>query len=326
MYCFGKISRLNQQGCEALEKGKWKRAIEQFTKAIDIDNKNAILIYNRSLAYQKAERYGEAKDDASSLYECDCFLSKWQVFVRNASILLYFDIEDALYTYKQGLVSIENDEFGFKFQSIITSSTEHFYRVFDRLQGESNCQTFWKDINNYYTSNQSWKFTCDLYFDKGCHNLKLIFLFCDGCVRSHLPTSFIDDKSKLPKIFRVLFDPNLQPGLDLTQLTSLLKIAISAFYQLGEFKKCVQLGQKCIEAAREHGAGFNLLRSACRIISQSHAKIGNEYKAKLYWDISMNLHRLSEFRTPKSITINVQMMLSDIVKIIDGAWDEELGS
>jgi Flp pilus assembly protein TadD len=49
---------MTSQGNKAFQEQRYDQAIAHYTKAIQLDDQNAIYVINRAMAYLKAERYG----------------------------------------------------------------------------------------------------------------------------------------------------------------------------------------------------------------------------------------------------------------------------
>ncbi len=60
---------LKEQGNVALASENYSEAIDIYTKAIQLDDKNHVLYSNRSAAYVKAGKYEEALEDANKTIE-----------------------------------------------------------------------------------------------------------------------------------------------------------------------------------------------------------------------------------------------------------------
>ncbi|KAJ6622681.1 Stress-induced-phosphoprotein 1 [Pseudolycoriella hygida] len=63
------INLLKEKGNVALGSENYSEAIDIYTKAIQLDDKNHVLYSNRSAAYVKAGKYEEALQDANKTIE-----------------------------------------------------------------------------------------------------------------------------------------------------------------------------------------------------------------------------------------------------------------
>lgn len=60
---------MKEQGNKALTEGNFDEAIKFYTEAINLDPSNHVLYSNRSAAFQKANRFEEALQDAEKTVE-----------------------------------------------------------------------------------------------------------------------------------------------------------------------------------------------------------------------------------------------------------------
>lgn len=66
---FYQVKQLKEQGNKHLQMGEFTKAIEFYTEAIIIDPSNHVLYSNRSAAYAKDGKYGQALEDAKKCVE-----------------------------------------------------------------------------------------------------------------------------------------------------------------------------------------------------------------------------------------------------------------
>lgn len=99
------INLLKEQGNVALASENFSEAIEIYTKAIQLDDKNHVLYSNRSAAYVKAGKYEEALQDANKTIELNPTWAKG--YSRKGSALsLMQKYGEALTAYAEGMASI----------------------------------------------------------------------------------------------------------------------------------------------------------------------------------------------------------------------------
>ncbi|CAG8440393.1 5074_t:CDS:10 [Ambispora leptoticha] len=96
-------------GNKAFSAHDYKTAIEQFTKAIELDSNNHVLYSNRSAAYASLKEYSKALEDANKTIELK---SDWiKGYSRKGAALHGLNrLEEALETYQTGLRIEPNNE------------------------------------------------------------------------------------------------------------------------------------------------------------------------------------------------------------------------
>ncbi|CAG8498015.1 299_t:CDS:10 [Ambispora gerdemannii] len=96
-------------GNKAFSAHDYKTAIEQFTKAIELDSKNHVLYSNRSAAYASLKDYSKALEDANKTVELKNDWAKG--YSRKGAALHGLNrLEEALETYQAGLKIEPNNE------------------------------------------------------------------------------------------------------------------------------------------------------------------------------------------------------------------------
>jgi serine/threonine-protein phosphatase 5 len=85
---------------EAFKGHKYSQAIDLYTQAIELNSENAVYWANRSLAHTKLEEYGSAIQDASKAVEIDRKYSKGY-YRRGAAYLAMGKFKDALKDFQQ---------------------------------------------------------------------------------------------------------------------------------------------------------------------------------------------------------------------------------
>lgn len=96
------------RGNELFAKKEFEKALDAYSKAIEIDATNAVFWSNRSFSYLKLEKYGAAASDASKAIEIDPSFTK-AYYRRGAALLSLFKYQDALRDFKTVLQHHPND-------------------------------------------------------------------------------------------------------------------------------------------------------------------------------------------------------------------------
>lgn len=89
------------QGNEAIKAGKFREAVEQYTKAIELDSENATFYANRAIAYTKMGQYDKAVSDAEDAIGVDPRHMK-AYSIGGTALLLKGKREDAVVMYRRG--------------------------------------------------------------------------------------------------------------------------------------------------------------------------------------------------------------------------------
>lgn len=100
---------MKDKGNAALASNKLDEAIQFYTEAINLDDKNAVLYSNRSAAYAKAGQYSNSLEDAEKAIELKPDWGK--AFSRKGAALAYLGkLEEAIETYEKGLQLDPNNQ------------------------------------------------------------------------------------------------------------------------------------------------------------------------------------------------------------------------
>ncbi|KAK9052579.1 hypothetical protein SSX86_029208 [Deinandra increscens subsp. villosa] len=91
---------IKQQANEAFKGNKFSQAIDLYTKAIEINGENAVYWANRAFSHAKLEEYGSAIQDASKAVEIDPKYSKGY-YRRGAAYLAMGKFKEALKDFQQ---------------------------------------------------------------------------------------------------------------------------------------------------------------------------------------------------------------------------------
>jgi len=92
--------KIKNEANKFFQDGKYEKAIDLYTQAIELNSNNAIYYANRSFAYAKKEQYGAAIEDASKSIELDKTYAKGYYRRGNAKIALGKH-KEALKDFKQ---------------------------------------------------------------------------------------------------------------------------------------------------------------------------------------------------------------------------------
>lgn len=100
---------MKDKGNAALAANKLDEAIQFYTDAINLDDKNAVLYSNRSAAYAKAGQYSSSLKDAEKAIELKPDWGK--AFSRKGAALAYLGkLDEAIETYEKGLQLDPNNQ------------------------------------------------------------------------------------------------------------------------------------------------------------------------------------------------------------------------
>ncbi|GKC80841.1 serine/threonine-protein phosphatase 5, partial [Tanacetum coccineum] len=91
---------IKQQANEAFKGNKFNQAIDLYTKAIELNGENAVYWANRAFSHTKLEEYGSAIQDASKAVEIDPKYSKGY-YRRGAAYLAMGKFKEALKDFQQ---------------------------------------------------------------------------------------------------------------------------------------------------------------------------------------------------------------------------------
>lgn len=103
------VQQLKEQGNACMEAGKLDEAVQHYTSAIQLDDKNHVLFSNRSAAYAKLGKYTDALEDAETTVTLK---SDWpKGYSRKGTALLYLQRNQAaLETFQKGLTLDANNQ------------------------------------------------------------------------------------------------------------------------------------------------------------------------------------------------------------------------
>ncbi|TYK21148.1 serine/threonine-protein phosphatase 5 [Cucumis melo var. makuwa] len=95
-----RAEELKSQANEAFKAHKYAQAIDLYTQAIELNGQNAVYWANRAFAHTKLEEYGSAIQDASKAIEIDPKYSKGY-YRRGAAFLAMGKLKEALKDFQQ---------------------------------------------------------------------------------------------------------------------------------------------------------------------------------------------------------------------------------
>ena len=288
---------MNSLGCAAVRKGNWVEAINYYTKAIQINNKNHLLFYNRSLALEKAEKYEEALEDAENII--NVLQQFWaEGYFRLGQLLIYYDFHDALRICEEGLQLDPNNikmiNFIKNLNRTLAETKDLVCHALSMLQKEPRTNTFWSNNDS------------DLITE--------LEIACATKIECRI--SLDSNKIRFKKIFGILFEQDLNPPFTLSSISTLLLMAIRAYYNLEEYRKCIKFGEKLIEVFREHNASFVFFRNVFLIMSDAFMKLDDKEQGVACLDLSMNVHRLHEITKSKDNKLDIKNLVIDVLSIV----------
>lgn len=284
------INQLKEKGNAALTAGRNEEAIQAYSDAIKLDEKNHVLYSNRSAAYLKAGKLDESLKDAEKTVELN---SNWPKGYSRMGAALYAlqRYDEAFTAYNKGLEFEPNNQ--------------------ALLQGQQQVK---EALINQLLRNQPMDIdppepTKPKQREPSPPPAKM----------SNPEDENLPENKKLAKkekeagnaaykkkdFENALEHYNKALEHDPTDITFYNNIA-AVYFEQKEFRKSISECEKGIEVGRENRADYKLIAKAFARIGNSYKKLGEYKSAKTFYEKS-----LSEHRTPE-----VKTMLSDVEKII----------
>lgn len=100
--------KLKDQGNQFLKEQKFDEAIESYTKAIELDNQNAVFFSNRAQVHIKLENYGLAIADCDEALKIDPNMIK-AYYRKGVSLMAILKYKEAQFNFKKILAKLPND-------------------------------------------------------------------------------------------------------------------------------------------------------------------------------------------------------------------------
>lgn len=105
----GESLKYKDQGNEFLKAQKYDNAIESYTKAIELDNTNAVFYSNRAQVHIKLENYGSAIADCNEALKVDPNMMK-AYYRKGVSLMAILNYKEAQQNFKTILAKLPNDK------------------------------------------------------------------------------------------------------------------------------------------------------------------------------------------------------------------------
>ncbi|CAG8500949.1 6389_t:CDS:10 [Diversispora eburnea] len=327
------------QGNKAFAAQEYDKAIELFTKAIELDPTNHILYSNRSASYASLKEYNKALEDANKTVELN---KTWAKGYNRKGTALYRlgKIEDAREAYKEGLKYEPDNAQLKKALEDIDASDDSFGKIFP------------DDMLVKIAMNPKLKpYLDDSDFD---NRIKEVFMFMltgnTNFGSEQNDSSENENKSNpepepAPKTREVPEVPEPEPvekseeeikkenavkekdlgnvaykkrqfeealqhydkawELDPTNITILNNKAAVLFEQ-EKYEECIKTCNEAIDVGRECRADFKLIARALGRIGNAYVKLGKIDDAIKYYNKSLTEHRTADILTKLNETIKLK--------------------
>lgn len=299
------INLLKEQGNVALASENYAEAIDIYTKAIQLDDKNHVLYSNRSAAYVKAGKYEEALQDANKTIELNPTWVKG--YSRKGSALSFMQkYGDALSAYAEGLKQDPTNAALLQGSAEAKQSLLSMFSNYMDVDPSSPQATSAppkptpkaasppKDEDANLTENQ-----------KLAKKSKILG----------------NDAYKKKEFETALKHYNEAIEHDPTDITFYNNIA-AVYFEQKDYDKCISTCEKGIEIGRENRADFKLIAKAFSRIGNAYKKMENWKTAKVYFEKSMSEHRTPEVKTILS-QIDKKIKEEELKAYIDPVKAEE---
>lgn len=319
-----------------MQEGKFQDAINFYTKAIALDNKNHVLYSNRSAAYAKAEEYEKALEDAEMTVKLKPDWAKG--YSRVGSALAYLGkVSESIKAYEKAIErDPSNQQYRQSLREVESQVMNPFASpdLFVKLRNDARTRA-WLDDPEYLKLLQplrtnSAKIGSSLEDPRILTTLSVLLgaNLMDGGDEamdvdppkqsqpkaeskpepkpednlSPEKRAALEEKTKGNEAYKkkdfetALIHYNKAVELDPTDITYSLNIA-AVYFEQGEYPKCIEQCEKAIELGRENRADFKLIAKAFTRIGHSYKKMEKWKQAKVYYEKSMSEHRTPEIKT-----------------------------
>ncbi|VDN19113.1 unnamed protein product [Dibothriocephalus latus] len=314
---------LKNQGNAALSQGKYDQAIEYYTSAIKLDEKNHVLFSNRSAAYAKVGQYDDALKDAE---QCVKLNPSWAKGYNRKGTALEFlgRFKEAEEAYLKAM-DLEPSNEQFQESAMNVRARMALGSLPARVAGHPVLKEYLKDPEYVEKLRSLQENPALLQFLMKDPKIKetVFTLFTaqepmDECSPPPSPPKKSEPKPKEPELADVEkealkekelgnaaykkkdfqtaishYDKAIE--LDPKNITFLTNKS-AVYFEMRDYPKCIEICEEAVSKGRELRSDYKLIAKAFARIAHCYENQGDLQNAKKYYDKS-----LSEFRAPDVI-------------------------
>lgn len=308
-FLFLQINSLKERGNNALTAGNFDEAISLYTEAINLDDKNHVLLSNRSAAYAKAEKFEDALKDAEKTIEVNPTWAKGYSR-KGAALMAMQNYSEALMAVNKGKNKNESFHFNEKYlhffkKLFIGIEIEPSNSALQQLKNDVE-EAFLRQFQDQMTR-QSGPMDVDPQSPFTTKSAKK-----DPIPPPKQPTEDdnLPENKKLAKKEKDLgndaykkkdFDTAIkhyQKAMehDPTDITFYTNNS-AVYFEQKDYVKCIAECEKGIEIGREARADYKLIAKAFTRIGNSYRKLADYKQAKVFYEKAMSEHRTPEVKS-----------------------------
>uniref|UniRef100_A0A1A9X5S2 Stress-induced-phosphoprotein 1 n=1 Tax=Glossina brevipalpis TaxID=37001 RepID=A0A1A9X5S2_9MUSC len=288
-----RINELKEKGNQALNAEKYQEAIEAYTEAILLDDKNYVLFSNRSAAYAKAGKFSEALEDAEKTISLNPTWAKGYSR-KGAAAAGLRDHRKAFEAYNEGLKYDPKNAILLQGRQEITNTVLQFMQQQPPMPMDIDPPRSQRFSNSSIPKPQEKKATkpAEPNLDEMSEEERQKYLGKKEKEAGNAAYKKKDFDSALNHYTKAMeYDP--------TDITFYNNIA-AVYFERKQYDECIKMCEKGIEIGRENRADFKLIGKAFARIGNSYRKLEDYQQAKIYYEKAMSEHRTPEVKTSLS--------------------------
>nr|ABD60989.1 Hsp70/Hsp90 organizing protein-like protein [Glossina morsitans morsitans] len=289
-----RVNELKEKGNQALNAEKYQEAIEAYTEAILLDDKNHVLFSNRSAAYAKAGKFSEALEDAEKTIALNPTWAKGYSRKGAAAAGLH-DYKKAFEAYNEGLKCDPKNAILLQGRQEITNVVLQFMQQ----QGGPMPMDIDPPRSQRFPSSSVPKpqekkaaKPAEPNLNEMSEEERQKYLGKKEKEAGNAAYKKKDFDNALNHYTKAMeYDP--------TDITFYNNIA-AVYFERKQYDECIKMCEKGIEIGRENRADFKLIGKAFARIGNSYRKMEDYQQAKVYYEKAMSEHRTPEVKTSLS--------------------------